>query len=133
MTTNGKPQGTPAAFHPPGRMPSLPSAVDAAQVMLRYQDLMERFLETQRSLMSAYLLGSDGPDPGLLLPLTKIEEGNGHHPTPIVGPAIPSPESTPAPPGGGPSPAGGSKAPPLRPRPRPIPPRPRPSGTTATG
>ena len=46
MTTNGKHQGTPAPFHPPGRMPSLSSAVDAAQVMLRYQDLMERFLET---------------------------------------------------------------------------------------
>ena len=38
-------------------MPSLSSAVDAAQVMLRYQDLMERFLETQRSLMSSYLSG----------------------------------------------------------------------------
>ena len=106
VTTNGKPQGTPAPFHPPGRMPSLSSAVDAAQVMLRYQDLMERFLETQRSLMSSYLSGYDGPDPGLLLPLTKIEESNGHHPTPIVGPAIPSPEGTPAH-----APAGGSEAP----------------------
>ena len=63
--------------------------------MLRYQDLMERFLESQHSLMSAYLSGSDSPDPGLLLPLSKIEESNGHHPTPIVGPAIPSPEGTP--------------------------------------
>ena len=69
MTTNGKPHGTPAPFHPPGRMPSLSSAVDAAQVMLRYQDLMERFLESQHSLMSAYLSGYDSPDPGLLLPL----------------------------------------------------------------
>ncbi len=106
MTTNGKPHGTPAPYHPPGRMPSLSSAVDAAQVMLRYQDLMERFLETQRSLMSSYLSGSDGPDHGLLLPLSKIEEGNGHQPTPIFGPAIPSPESTPAH-----APAGGSNAP----------------------
>ena len=122
MTTNGKPQATPAPFHPPGRMPSLSSAVDAAQVMLRYQDLMERFLESQHSLMSAYLSGYDGPDPGLLLPLTKIEESNGHHPTPIVGTGHPLP---------------GRYA-----RPRPgrrvrgpgrIPPRPRPRGTTVTG
>ena len=66
MTTNGKPQGSAAPFHPPGRMSSLSSAVDAAQVMLRYQDLMQRFLDSQHSLMSAYLSGTDGPDPELL-------------------------------------------------------------------
>ena len=64
VTTNGKPQATPAPFHPPGRMPSLSSAVDAAQVMLRYQDLMEQFLEAQHSLMSSYLSGSMAPTPG---------------------------------------------------------------------
>ena len=109
VTTNGKSHGTPASFHPTGRMPSLSSAsaVDAAQVMLRYQDLMERFLESQHSLMSAYLSGYDSPDPGLLLALPKIEEGNGHHhPTPIVGPAIPSPEDAPAD-----APAAGSETP----------------------
>ena len=31
-----------------------------------------------------------------MLPLARIEEGNGHHPTPIAEPAIPSPEGTPA-------------------------------------
>ena len=122
MKTNGKPQATPAPFHPPGRMPSLPSAVDAAQVMLRYQDLMERFLETQRSLMSSYLLGYGGPDPELLLPLAKIEEGNGHHPAPIAEPAIPSPEATPAH-----APADRLRSPGRSRR------RPRPCGTTATG
>ena len=109
VTANGKSHGTPAPFHPTGRMPSpsSASAVDAAQVMLRYQDLMERFLESQHSLMSAYLSGYDSPDPGLLLALPKIEEGNGHHhPTPIVGPAIPSPEDAPAD-----APAAGSEAP----------------------
>jgi acyl transferase domain-containing protein/NAD(P)H-dependent flavin oxidoreductase YrpB (nitropropane dioxygenase family)/NAD(P)-dependent dehydrogenase (short-subunit alcohol dehydrogenase family) len=96
VTTNGKPQGNPAHFHPPGRTPSLPSAADATQVMLRYQDLMERFLETQRSLMSSYLQGSEIPDLGLLPPLAKIEEGNGHLQTPIVEPAIPSQDGAPA-------------------------------------
>ena len=96
VATNGKPQAAPAPFQPPGRMPALSSAVDAAQVMLRYQDLMQQFLESQTSLMSSYLSGSDGPDPGLLLPFSKFEEGNAHHPTRIVGQAIPSPESTPA-------------------------------------
>ena len=100
MTTNGKPEGTPAPFHLPDRMPSpsLPAAVDATQVMLRYQDLMERFLETQRSLMSSYLEGYGGPDSGQALPvaLPRIEEGNGHHPAPIAGPAAPAADGTPA-------------------------------------
>ena len=106
VTTNGKHNGTSAPLHPPGRMLSQSSAVDAAQVMLRYQDLMERFLESQHSLMSAYLSGYDSADPGLLLPLPKIGESNGHHPTPIVEPAIPSPEGTPVN-----APAGESKVP----------------------
>ena len=94
VTTNGKSQGTAARFHPPSRMPSLPSNSDATQVMLRYQDLMERFLETERSLMSAYLQGNDFSDPGLMLPLPRFEEGNGHYPTPSFGSTIPSPEAT---------------------------------------
>jgi acyl transferase domain-containing protein/NAD(P)H-dependent flavin oxidoreductase YrpB (nitropropane dioxygenase family)/NAD(P)-dependent dehydrogenase (short-subunit alcohol dehydrogenase family) len=106
VTTNGKPEGASAAFHPPGRMPSLPAAVDATQVMLRYQDLMERFLETQRSLMSSYLQGHGGPDPGLLLPLAKIEEANGHPVAPIAVPAAPSLDGTHAQ-----APANGSGAP----------------------
>jgi acyl transferase domain-containing protein/NAD(P)H-dependent flavin oxidoreductase YrpB (nitropropane dioxygenase family)/NAD(P)-dependent dehydrogenase (short-subunit alcohol dehydrogenase family) len=110
VNTNGKPQNTPAAFYPPGRMPAPSSAADAAQVMLRYQDLMERFLETQRSLMSQYLQGYDHPESGLLLPLPRTEQDNGHlsTATPIVGQAqaIPTPEPTPDH-----APAGGSKAP----------------------
>jgi acyl transferase domain-containing protein/NAD(P)H-dependent flavin oxidoreductase YrpB (nitropropane dioxygenase family)/NAD(P)-dependent dehydrogenase (short-subunit alcohol dehydrogenase family) len=96
VTTNGKPQATPAPFQPQDPMPALSLGVDAAQVMLRYQDLMQQFLEAQRSLMSSFLSGTNGSDPGLLLPLTKFEEGNAHHPNGIVGQAIPSPEGTPA-------------------------------------
>jgi acyl transferase domain-containing protein/NAD(P)H-dependent flavin oxidoreductase YrpB (nitropropane dioxygenase family)/NAD(P)-dependent dehydrogenase (short-subunit alcohol dehydrogenase family) len=114
VSTNGKPQGTPASYHPPARMPSASSASDAAQVMLRYQDLMERFLETQRSLMSSYLQGLDHPESGLLLPLPKLEETNGHLTTPIVAPAIPAPEAPPAetPVAGSKSPSGAIQAPP---------------------
>src|SRR5262249_53054880 len=97
---------TPAPFQPPGRMPSMPAPVDAAQVMMRYHDLMERFLETQRSLMTTYLEGYGNLDPDQLLTLPKIEESNSHHPAPMAGTAIPSPEGMPAQP-----PAEGSEAP----------------------
>jgi malonyl CoA-acyl carrier protein transacylase len=93
--TNGKHKTTPAPFQRPGPMPAVVSAVDAAQVMLRYQDLMCQFLDSQTSLMSTYLSLSGGPDLGSLLPMTKVEEVNAHHPTRIVGQAIPSPEDTP--------------------------------------
>jgi acyl transferase domain-containing protein/NAD(P)H-dependent flavin oxidoreductase YrpB (nitropropane dioxygenase family)/NAD(P)-dependent dehydrogenase (short-subunit alcohol dehydrogenase family) len=96
VTTNGKPEGSAARFHPPGRMPALSSAVDAAQVMLRYHDLMQQFLESQHSLMASYLSGSDGPDTRLLLPLKEFEQGNGHSQPPIVGPAVPATDGTPA-------------------------------------
>ena len=46
--------------------------------------------------MSSFLSGSNGSDPGLLLPLTKFEEGTAHHPTRIVGEAVPALEGTPA-------------------------------------
>ncbi len=94
MTTNGKHPGSSTPFAPPSRLPSLPASVDATQVMLRYQDLMERFLESQHSLMASYLSGYDVPDPTLLSPRPRIEETNGHHhPASIFGPAIVSPES----------------------------------------
>jgi acyl transferase domain-containing protein/NAD(P)H-dependent flavin oxidoreductase YrpB (nitropropane dioxygenase family)/NAD(P)-dependent dehydrogenase (short-subunit alcohol dehydrogenase family) len=44
-----------------------PAAADeAGQVMLRFQDLMARFLETQRSVMLGYLQAADAP--GVVLP-----------------------------------------------------------------
>jgi acyl transferase domain-containing protein/NAD(P)H-dependent flavin oxidoreductase YrpB (nitropropane dioxygenase family)/NAD(P)-dependent dehydrogenase (short-subunit alcohol dehydrogenase family) len=106
VSTNGKHEGTSTPFHLAGRMAFQPAAADAAQVMMRYQDLMEKFLETQRSLMSSYLQGYGGPEPGLSLPLPKFEESNGYHPAPLTERAMPSSAGTPAP-----APAEGSSAP----------------------
>ncbi len=50
--------GAPTSHLVPSAAPVNPVAADAAtQVVLRYQDLMERFLESQRSVMLAYLQG----------------------------------------------------------------------------
>ena len=107
----------PAPFHPPSRIPSPPLPADATQVMLRYQDLMERFLETQRSLMSSYLQGYGAPDPEQLLPLAKIEETNGYHPDPIAELAKLSPpqaKPAPTPPEESEAPAAPAEAPAVR-------------------
>src|SRR5207248_10609132 len=48
-----------AAPHP-AALPTVP-ADEAAQVMLRFQDLMARFLDTQRSVMTSYLQGGGVP------------------------------------------------------------------------
>ena len=64
--------------------------------MLRYQDLMQQFLERRPASCPRISRDRSAPLPGLLLPFTKLEEGNAHHPTRIVGQAIPSPEVTPA-------------------------------------
>jgi acyl transferase domain-containing protein/NAD(P)H-dependent flavin oxidoreductase YrpB (nitropropane dioxygenase family) len=42
-------------------LPHAAGADDAAQVMLRFQDLMARFLDTQKAVMTAYLHGSPMP------------------------------------------------------------------------
>ncbi|MCA9172972.1 MAG: SDR family NAD(P)-dependent oxidoreductase, partial [Planctomycetales bacterium] len=58
------------------------SPPDAAQVLLSFQDVMARFLDTQRTVMSAYLNGapltSEGPLPALpALPAPTVQSGNG--------------------------------------------------------
>jgi NAD(P)-dependent dehydrogenase (short-subunit alcohol dehydrogenase family)/acyl carrier protein len=60
-----KPAGTP-----PASAPSIPtvSEDEVAQVMLGYQNLMARFLDTQRSVMMAYLQGDPGSAPTPLAP-----------------------------------------------------------------
>jgi acyl transferase domain-containing protein/NAD(P)H-dependent flavin oxidoreductase YrpB (nitropropane dioxygenase family)/NAD(P)-dependent dehydrogenase (short-subunit alcohol dehydrogenase family) len=61
-------------------MASLP-VDEAAQVMLRFQDLMCRFLETQKSVMMSYLQGgSNAPAPSAILP--------------SLPPAVPHPQPT---------------------------------------
>ncbi|MBX9787410.1 MAG: SDR family NAD(P)-dependent oxidoreductase [Pirellulales bacterium] len=54
----------PVAAVPPAIVPTLPNIApsDAAtQVVLRYQDLMEKFLEAQRTVMLTYLQGPTAP------------------------------------------------------------------------
>ena len=87
---------TPSANgHPPP-----PEGV--AQVMMRFQDVMARFLETQRSVMLGFLGtpgGSQAPSP--IGPVAYPLNGNGH-PTPAVANRLPTegliPRSVPVPP-----------------------------------
>jgi acyl transferase domain-containing protein/NAD(P)H-dependent flavin oxidoreductase YrpB (nitropropane dioxygenase family)/NAD(P)-dependent dehydrogenase (short-subunit alcohol dehydrogenase family) len=60
--------------------PSEPAATDheAARVMLRFQELMTRFLDTQRSVMLGYLRGGDVPANLPNLPEVAIHTTNGH-------------------------------------------------------
>ncbi|MFN4258611.1 MAG: SDR family NAD(P)-dependent oxidoreductase [Gemmataceae bacterium] len=46
---------------PPASSPPLATGSEAAQVMVRFQDLMARFLDTQRSIMTSFLQGTDVP------------------------------------------------------------------------
>jgi acyl transferase domain-containing protein/NAD(P)H-dependent flavin oxidoreductase YrpB (nitropropane dioxygenase family)/NAD(P)-dependent dehydrogenase (short-subunit alcohol dehydrogenase family)/acyl carrier protein len=51
---------------------------EAAQVMLRFQDLMSRFLDTQRSVMTSYLQGGTMPASVPSLPAPALHTANGH-------------------------------------------------------
>jgi acyl transferase domain-containing protein len=78
--TNGSAH-TNGVHHPPAPtaplMPSPPLPADeTAQVMLRFQDLMSRFLETQRSVMVSYLQGGSPPTNMPMPPISHV--GNGH-------------------------------------------------------
>ncbi len=56
---------------------------EAAQLMLRFQEVMGRFLETQKSVMNSYLQGGLGTPPSLLpavLPLNGIHENGSYGP-----------------------------------------------------
>ncbi len=77
------PEPTHAPSHPTaaangsnGHHPAAPSDA-AAQVMVRFQDVMARFLETQRSVMLGFLGANPGPAPA---PLSNghVYHANGH-------------------------------------------------------
>ncbi len=68
---------------------------ESAQVMLRFQDLMARFLDTQKSVMLTYLQGSPGSLPTMPAPLGEAlaptagallstSNGTGHVPAPVL-------------------------------------------------
>lgn len=61
--------GSAAGWTP---VPPQAAADDATLVMLRYQDLMARFLDTQRSVMLTYLGGA--PEAGSMTPLTSVPQ-----------------------------------------------------------
>lgn len=74
---NGAPHSEPPAAAP------LPVAAainedQITQVMLGYQNLMARFLDTQRAVMSAYLQGDAGPMPAPLPQIAAPTPTNGH-------------------------------------------------------
>jgi acyl transferase domain-containing protein/NAD(P)-dependent dehydrogenase (short-subunit alcohol dehydrogenase family)/acyl carrier protein len=76
---------TNGVHHPPAPAalpPNLPVAAvpgdEAAQVMLRFQDLMSRFLDTQRSVMMSYLQGGVAPAVLPALPAPTPPANNGH-------------------------------------------------------
>ncbi|MGH7225056.1 MAG: acyltransferase domain-containing protein, partial [Gemmataceae bacterium] len=99
---NGRVEGT--ATSPPLALSRSASAAPLAsipkdettQVMLRFQEMMSRFLDTQRSVMLSYLQGGEPPGSVPNLPAAALHTANGHggngHPTaPPVPIAVESP------------------------------------------
>lgn len=79
-SSNGTAHGN-GVHHPPA--PSAPVAAppndEAAQVMLRFQDMMSRFLDTQRSVMMSYLQGGTPAIGAMELPPSPVHHTtNGH-------------------------------------------------------
>ncbi|HEY8504440.1 MAG TPA: SDR family NAD(P)-dependent oxidoreductase, partial [Gemmataceae bacterium] len=73
-----------------------PAADEAGQVMLRFQDLMAKFLETQKAVMTTYLQGGAAPPDAAPPPaeFAPAPPRNGHSHAPEVPPA-PAPEAPP--------------------------------------
>ncbi len=79
---NGVSQSEPASPAAPLSSPAPVSEDQITQVMLGYQNLMARFLDTQRAVMSAYLQGDAGPMPAPLPPAAMTPPlTNGHAPS----------------------------------------------------
>jgi acyl transferase domain-containing protein/NAD(P)H-dependent flavin oxidoreductase YrpB (nitropropane dioxygenase family)/NAD(P)-dependent dehydrogenase (short-subunit alcohol dehydrogenase family)/acyl carrier protein len=75
-SSNGAGHGN-GVHHPPPPVVAVPGD-EAAQVMLRFQDMMSRFLDTQRSVMMSYLQGGTAPASAPLSPLPAPHTTNGH-------------------------------------------------------
>jgi NAD(P)-dependent dehydrogenase (short-subunit alcohol dehydrogenase family)/acyl carrier protein len=88
-TTNGASKSEPGALPAPASPAPLAGEDEVAQVMLGYQNLMARFLDTQRSVMLAYLQGDAGPVP-FLPPATPNAQPNGAAPQSRKGHAPPN-------------------------------------------
>jgi acyl transferase domain-containing protein/NAD(P)H-dependent flavin oxidoreductase YrpB (nitropropane dioxygenase family)/NAD(P)-dependent dehydrogenase (short-subunit alcohol dehydrogenase family) len=96
-TKKTRPAATNGMANPrPAAVPAAPD--EAAQVVLRFQDLMARFLETQRSVMLGYLQSGGNPNlplPSLpeaaAVPATNGSHSNGQAPTPPAEKASPQP------------------------------------------
>ncbi len=101
-STNGAPHNN-GVSHPPAPIVAVPGD-EATQVMLRFQDLMSRFLDTQRSVMTSYLQGAATPAsvPSLPIPVPHATNGhstNGHDSNGHIAPApLPSVPTQPPPP-----------------------------------
>jgi acyl transferase domain-containing protein/NAD(P)H-dependent flavin oxidoreductase YrpB (nitropropane dioxygenase family) len=106
-----------------------PGAEHAADVMLQYQQVMQHFLETQRSVMLSYLGAArqDGPAwrPGAAPAALPARNGISLPPAAPVAAPAPAPSALPAPPAAPPAPA----RPPQAATPAPMPPA-APAGLT---
>jgi acyl transferase domain-containing protein len=103
-STNGHGNGARAVHPPPEAavlLPDAPAADRAAHVMARYQDVMQQFLDTERSVMLTYLTGRAAPD----LPTGR----GGAAPTPVAAArppaALPAAAAPPEPPLPAPTPS----------------------------
>jgi acyl transferase domain-containing protein/NAD(P)H-dependent flavin oxidoreductase YrpB (nitropropane dioxygenase family)/NAD(P)-dependent dehydrogenase (short-subunit alcohol dehydrogenase family) len=78
--------GHPERAGPFAGMPNINDTDEAARVMLRFQDLMANFLETQKSIMLTYLQGGGATSVPVVSqtqqsPRVSTVNGNGHPPT----------------------------------------------------
>lgn len=88
---NGNHTGPPTVVPPPSSIPS--SQEDVTQVMHGFQNLMSRFLDTQRSVMMTYLQGGTAAPPTDVPPLPSGSyAANGHSNTPPQPTPAPTPE-----------------------------------------
>lgn len=95
-STIGTPTANGTASYAPQTAKIVPHGDDATQVMLRYHELMAKFLDTQKSIMTSYLQGAGTgtviPAPaGVPAVVAKPQAGAGAKPQASVAPAVAKP------------------------------------------